>query len=82
MGSSAWLSLASALVGGAAVSLVTFFAGRDKTRAETRKLEAETARIKAETATLITGKSAATQQSPIFGWKVSGSRPEDLQHHS
>lgn len=78
MGSSAWLSLAAVLFGGLAVSLVTFFAGRDKTRAETRKIEAETARIEADTASLTTGKSQApATQSPIPGWKLSGSRPED-----
>ena len=61
VGSSAWLSLVSALLGGGAVSLVTYLAGRDKTRAETRKLEAETARIKAETASLITGEAGQLQ---------------------
>jgi hypothetical protein len=78
MASNAWLSLLSALLGGSVVSLVTFFAGRDKTRAETRKLEAETARIKAETTSMITGQSLiSVGQSPIPAWRLSGSRPED-----
>jgi hypothetical protein len=79
VGSSAWLSLASALLGGAAVSLITFIAGRDKTKAETRKLEAETARIRAETASLITGESQAIAgQSPIPGWYLYS----NIQHCS
>lgn len=78
MDSSAWLGLVSALLGGGAVSLVTFFAGRDKTRAETRKLEAETARINAETDSLRSRENlAAAVRSPIPGWKFAGSRPED-----
>ena len=89
MSSGALLNLASALLGGAAVAVVTYLANRNKTKAETAKLEAETDRVRAETATLIIGSGQISgqqapltsqisgQQAAIPGWQRRGSRPDD-----
>jgi hypothetical protein len=76
--SSALLGLLSALLGGGLVSVIAFVAGRDKTRAETRKLEAETTRIKVETAGLVArNRQSEQEESPIPGWFLTGSDPDD-----
>lgn len=78
------VGLASSLLGGAIVALITYLSTRKRTEAEARKLDAETERTKAETTRLLSEMRAATgTRTPggavPTGWRVNGSYPADYE---
>ena len=84
MDAQVWIALASSLLGGGAVAIITQLSVRNRTRAEVRKMDAETERTRAETAKLLTEvKTGPVQESPGGrpppGWGLTGSDPNDYR---
>jgi len=78
------VGLASSLLGGVIVALITYLSTRKRTAAEARKLDAETERTKAETTRLLTEMQAAngtvTPGGTVpTGWRLNGMYPGDYE---
>jgi hypothetical protein len=75
--------LASSILGGAIVAIVSYAVGRKKIRAEIRKLEAEAKRIDAEAEKILkeagTGGRVGRGAALTLGWDVTGARPHDYE---
>jgi len=78
------VGLASSLLGGAIVALITYLSTRKRTEAEARKLDAETERTKAETTKLLsemhTTHGTRTPGGTVpTGWRLRGIYPTDYE---
>jgi hypothetical protein len=77
------VALASSLLGGALVALITQLSTRKRTQAEARKLDAEADLTRAQTAKMLSEIQAQPRQNPggtvPAGWVLTGSHPDDYE---
>lgn len=84
MSGSTWQAFTATIVGGAAVSLITYLTTRQRTHAEADKYRAEAERIRAETAKILSdvvpdgaGSPSESDDQPPAKWFKTGSHSDD-----